>query len=106
MLQDQSCRKAQFGHSHPLGHLKFRSASDGFRRVGDSGEQSSSQGKCSNSWAQMYLHEHFGLGQAHVSEASPLIVPASCRHACVAKWPPSTQTGFFLGDTKPKDVFK
>lgn len=54
------------------------------------------------SWAQVYLQERFGVGQACTSEASPLIVPASCRRARITE---RAQAGFFLGAAQPEDVF-
>lgn len=75
----------------------------GLRRVINSGEQSRSEGRCLFHWAQGYLLERFGVGQQCASEASPLIVPASCRRARGRAR--SVQTGFFAGAAKPKDVF-
>lgn len=71
----------------------------------DSGEQSNSQGKHLFRWAQVYLHQCFGVAQECASEASPLIVPASCRRAHVAERARRAQTGFFSSTTKPKGVF-
>lgn len=42
------------------------------------------------------------MGQACTSEASPLIVPASCRRARITE---RAQAGFFLGAAQPEDVF-
>ena len=77
----------------------------GFRRVTDSGERSNCERKRLFHWAQVYLPERFGVGQECASEASPLIVPASCRRAHVAERAQSAQMGFFLGAAKRKGVF-
>lgn len=74
----------------PWSPFRARHVLEGICWVMDSAKWSDSQGEHLFHRAQVY--ERFGVGQECASEASPLIVPASCRRAHIAAWSQSVSS--------------